>query len=106
MIAIRERHGKDADHRFAELPWDEHTPRWQEIDQYLPADHLARQIDQAVEELDLAVESLPGWMAKYPETRERQLERYEQAQVRMDQLQTENAHRTSSKRKKPEEVPS
>jgi transposase len=54
MIAIRGRHGKDADHRFAELPWDEQTPRWQEIDQSLPADHLARQIALAVDELDLA----------------------------------------------------
>ena len=54
MIAIRGRHGKDADHRFAELPWDEHTPRRQEIDQCLPADHLARQVNEVVEELDLA----------------------------------------------------
>jgi transposase len=54
MIAIRERHGKDADHRFAEPPWDENTSRWQEIDRCLPVDHLARQIDQAVEGLDLA----------------------------------------------------
>lgn len=54
MIAIRERHGKDADHRFAEPPWDEHTSRWQEIDRCLPAEHLARQIAQAIEELDLA----------------------------------------------------
>ena len=238
MIAIRERHGKDADHCFAEPPWDEHDLRWREIDQSLPADHLARQIDQAVAELDLAgvfatytgrgskalwpdlllrlvlyemqrgrqspaewfldakeseplqwllfgvkpsrtalyefsdrlepfwddwnqqtlhiaqeqgislgdrvavdgtliaalasrhrmvnqktltdrldalkqaiatndgltVESSPGWMARYPETRERQLQRYEQTQVRMDQLQAKNAHRTSSKRKKPEKI--
>jgi transposase len=239
MIAIRERHGKDADHRFAEPPWDEHDLRRQEIDQSLPADHLARQIDQAVMELDLAgvfatytgrgskalwpdlllrlvlyemqrgrqspaewfldakeseplqwllfgmkpsrtalyefsdrlepfwddwneqtlhkaqeqgialgdrvavdgtliaalasrhrmvnqktltdrmdalkqavatngvalaVESAPGWMAKHPETRELQLQRYEQAQVRMDQLQAENSHRSSSKRKKPEKI--
>jgi transposase len=240
MIAIRGRHGKDADHRFAELPWDEQTPRWQEIDQCLPADHLARQIDQAVEELDLmvlfatysgrgskalwpdlllklvlyemqrgrpspaewfldareseplqwllfgmkpsrtalyefsdrverfwdewnqqvlhkaremgitplgdrtaldgtliaalasrhrmvnqktltdrrealkqavsadaggpAAEGRPGWMAKHPTTREAQLERYERAQVRMDQLQAENAQRRSSKRKKPEKI--
>ena len=54
MIAIRERHGKDADRRFAEPPWDERTPRWQEIDHNLPAGHLARQIDEVVEELDLA----------------------------------------------------
>jgi transposase len=239
MITIRERHGKDADHRFAEPPWDEQTPQRQEIDRDLPADHLARQIDRAVEELDLAglfatysgrgskalwpdlllrlvlyeiqrgrqspaewcldakeneplqwllfgmkpsrtslyeffdrmqpfwdelnqqtlekacalglvlgdraaldgtliaalasrhrmvnqetlterlqvlkqavaadesglmVEKKPGWMAKYPETRESQLRRYHQAQVRMDQLQTENAKRTSSKRKKPEKI--
>ena len=239
MIAIRGRHGKDADHRFAELPWDEHTPRWQEIDQCLPADHLARQIDQAVEELDLAglfatyngrgskalwpdlllklvlyemqrgrfspatwfrdakenepvqwllfgmnpsrtalyefsdrlerfwdewnqqtlhkaqerglpvgdrvaldgtliaalasrhrlvnqktltdrlealkqatsadahgqvIDNQPGWMAKHPPTRESQLERYRRAEVRMDQLQAENAKRRSSKRKKPEKV--
>jgi transposase len=239
MIAIRGRHGKDADHRFAEPPWDEHTPRWQEIDQQLPADHLACQIDEAVGELDLAglfatysgrgskalwpdlllrlvlyemqrgrqspaewfldaqendplqwllfgmkpsrtslyefsdrmerfwddlnqqtlhkacelglplgdraaldgtliaalasrhrlvnqktltdrlealkqavvasegglaVEDHPGWMAKHPETRESQLQRYEQAQVRMEQLQAENAKRTSSKRKKPEKI--
>ena len=55
MITIRERRGKHADDdRFAEPPWDEWTPQWQEIDQDLPADHLARQIDQLVEELDLA----------------------------------------------------
>ncbi len=54
MIAIRERHGKDADRRFAEPPWDEQTPRWQGIDQSLPADHLARQIHEVVGELDLA----------------------------------------------------
>lgn len=239
MIAIRERHGKDADHRFAEPPWDEHTPRWQEIDRCLPADHLARQIDQAVEELDMAglfatysgrgtkalwpdlllrlvlyesqcgrhspaqwlrdtrenepvqwllfgskpsrtslyefadrlksfwddwnqqvlhraqelglpvgdrvaldgtliaalasrhrlvnqktltdrrevleqavaadeagrtVESQPGWMAKHPPTREDQLKRYQTAQSRLDQLQAENAKRSSSKRKKPEKI--
>ena len=239
MITIRERHGKDADHRFAEPPWDEHHLRWQEIDQSLPADHLARQIDLVIEELDLAglfatytgrgskalwpdlllrlvlyemqrgrqspaewfldakeseplqwlllgmkpsrttlyeffdrlegfwddwnqqtlhraqehgvslgdrvavdgtliaalasrhrmvnqktltdrqetlrqaiaanenglpIEASPGWMAKHPETRESQLQRHEQAQVRMDQLQAENAHRNSSKRKKPEKI--
>jgi hypothetical protein len=41
MITVRGRQGKDADHRFAEPPWDEQTPRWQEIDQGLPADHEA-----------------------------------------------------------------
>jgi transposase len=239
MIASRGRQGKDADHRFAKLPWNKLTPRWQEIDQDLPANHLARQIDQAVEPLDLttlfetytgrgskalrpdlllklvlyemqrgqlsprqwfldarenepaqwllfgmrpsratlyefsdrlqpfwddwnsqtlckakehglpvgdrvaldgtliaalasrhrlvnqntltgrlealhqtvsadgrseAVEAPPRWMAKHPETRENQLRRYQQAQSRMDQLQAENAKRTTDKRKKPEKV--
>jgi hypothetical protein len=54
MIAIWERHGKNADHRFAKPPWDKQAPRWQEIDQCLPADHLTRQIDPAVGELDVA----------------------------------------------------
>jgi len=239
MITVRERHGKDVDRRFAEPPWDERTPRWQEIDQSLPADHLARQVDEVVGELDLAglfatysgrgskalwpdlllrlvlyemqrgrlspaewflnarenepaqwllfgvqpsrtalyefldrlevfwddwneqvlhkaqelglplgdrvaldgtliaalasrhrlvnqktlaerlallqqtvsadaqcqpIESLPGWMARHPPTRESQVARYQQAQTRMDQLQAENANRKSSKRKKPEKV--
>jgi transposase len=239
MIVIRERHGKDADHRFAEPPWDEQALRWQEIDQCLPTDHLARQVNEVIEELDLAglfatyngrgskalwpdlllrlviyemqrgrlspaqwfldarenepsqwllfgmkpsrtalyefsdrlqgfwdgwneqvlrkaqdlglpvgdrvaldgtliaalasrhrlvnqktlserlellqqavstesqgrpLENPPGWMAKHPATRQTQLLQYRQAQTRMDQLQAENANRTSSKRKKPEKV--
>jgi transposase len=239
MLAVTRRRGKDVDPRFAELPWDEQTPRWQEIDHCLPADHLACQIAQAVEELDLAglfatysgrgskalwpdlllklvlydlqrgrlspaewfldakenepvqwllfgmkpsrtacyefsdrlqrfwddwnqqalhkaqelglplgdraaldgtliaalasrhrlvnqktltdrleglqqavsadeqgqaIEGQPAWMAKHPETRESQLQRSGQAQVRMDQLQAENAKRKSSKRKNPEKV--
>lgn len=53
MINGSGRHGKDADQCFAELPWDEQTTRWQEIDQSLPAEHLVRQIDEAVKELEL-----------------------------------------------------
>ena len=71
MIAIRERHGKDADHRFAEPPWDEQTPRWQEIDQSLPADHLACQIHEAVAKLDLTAFFLTysgrGSKARWPD---------------------------------------
>jgi transposase len=239
MINGSRRHDKDVDQRFAELPWDEQTTRWQEIDQSLPAEHLVRQIDEAVEELKLTelyatysgrgskalrpdmllrlvlyerqrgrqspvqwyrdsrenepvqwllfgmkpsravlyefanrisefldawneqvlrkaqdkgihigervaldgtlvaalasrhrllnqktltdrlealqqavsadqggqmVEICPRWMAKHPETREDQHMRYRVAQTRMDQLQAENAKRTSSKRKKPEKV--
>jgi transposase len=58
----------------------------------------------AANEGGLVTENKPGWMAKHPETREIQLQRHEQAQVRMDQLQADNAHRTSSKRKKPEKI--
>jgi len=239
MVVPEGRRGKDGDRRFVELPWDEQTPRWQEIDRSLPADDLVRQIEQAVEVLDLAglfatyagrgskalwpdlllkcvlyemqrgqrspaqwyrdakendpmqwllfgmtpsratwyefrdrlaefwdswneqvlrkaqelgipvgervaldgsliaalasrhrllnqktltsrteqlenavtadqqgsaPESLPGWMAKHPETREDQLARYRQAQTRMEELQAENAKRPSDKRKKPEKV--
>ena len=43
-------------------------------------------------------------MAKHPQTRKDQLKRYEKAQARLDQLQAENAARTSSKRKKPEKI--
>jgi transposase len=54
-MVIREgRQGKDGDRRFVELPWDEQTPQWQAIDLSLPADHLVRQIAEAVEALDLA----------------------------------------------------
>lgn len=41
-------------HRFAEPPWDVDSSRWIEIDDDLPADHLARQIKGIVEDLDLA----------------------------------------------------
>jgi transposase len=39
--------------RFAKPPWDRHSPEWLAIDDDLPADHLARQIDAAVDQLDL-----------------------------------------------------
>lgn len=38
---------------FALPPWDEHHPRWKEIDDRLPENHLARQIDAGVDRLDL-----------------------------------------------------
>src|SRR5947209_5148481 len=40
--------------RFAPPPWDRHSPDWLRLDQRLPPDHLARRIDRAVEQLDLA----------------------------------------------------
>jgi transposase len=39
--------------RFAEPPWSRDAPEWIAIDDALPADHLARVIDEAVDRLDL-----------------------------------------------------
>src|SRR5438105_4205634 len=39
--------------RFARPPWDRHSPEWLAIEDSLPADHLARVIDEAVDQLDL-----------------------------------------------------
>ena len=55
MIRRHTRRGKDADDRFAKPPWSNDSPAWQEIDAHLPADHLAREVDQAVGQLDLSV---------------------------------------------------
>ena len=41
--------------RFAAPPWDPQSPEWLAIEDSLPADHLARAIDEAVDQLDLAV---------------------------------------------------
>jgi transposase len=40
--------------QFADPPWDENDPQWQSIDDRLPPNHLARQIDRAVDRLDLS----------------------------------------------------
>jgi transposase len=39
--------------RFASPPWTKESEEWQALDQRLPANHLARRIDRAVESLDL-----------------------------------------------------
>jgi transposase len=39
--------------RFAEPPWSRDSPEWIALDDALPADHLARVIDEAVDQLDL-----------------------------------------------------
>ena len=44
--------------RFAEPPLNEQTEEWLGLDERLPSDHLARQIEQAVERLDLT------WLVK------------------------------------------
>jgi transposase len=40
--------------RFAPAPWSTDHPDWRALDQRLPADHLARRLDDAVALLDLA----------------------------------------------------
>ena len=64
-------------------------------------------------ELDAAViadergeqpETLHGWMARHPDTRLRQQERYKRATQRMEHLQAENQRRRASKRQKPEKI--
>jgi hypothetical protein len=39
--------------RFAEPPWNEQSAPWRQIDAQLPQDHLAREIRQAMAQLDL-----------------------------------------------------
>jgi len=39
--------------RFAPTPWTVESEEWQALDRRLPADHLARRVDRAVELLDL-----------------------------------------------------
>src|SRR3954454_18433746 len=40
--------------RFAPPPWDRLSPQWLQIEDTLPADHRARAIDEAVDQLDLS----------------------------------------------------
>src|SRR5260370_41611550 len=40
--------------RFAPPPWDRNSADWRRLDDQLPQDHRARQVDQAVGQLDLA----------------------------------------------------
>jgi transposase len=40
--------------RFAQAPWNEHTAFWRQLDAQLPHDHLAREIRDAMIDLDLA----------------------------------------------------
>jgi len=54
MIRRAGRRGKDADGRFAEPAWTRSSPQWQQIDAHLPANHVARQINEMVDQLDLS----------------------------------------------------
>jgi transposase len=42
-------------HCFAPPPLDRNSPDWQRLDAKIPDNHLARQIDQAVDQLDLTI---------------------------------------------------
>jgi transposase len=53
MVGRRRRHGKASAVRFAAPPWDEDHPRWRQLDEELPEDHVAREVVAAMEWLDL-----------------------------------------------------
>jgi hypothetical protein len=44
---------KRAKVRFAEPPWKERSDEWQNLDQQVPADHPAREVVEAMKQLDL-----------------------------------------------------
>jgi len=69
-------------------------------------DKRAGELDDAIatDEIGQPLEQQPRWMAKNPETRLGQRERYRQAQERMAELQAENAERRACKRQKPEKI--
>lgn len=46
----------------------------------------------------------PRWMARFPETRLQQHDRYQRARERMDELQQQNRRRRASKRQDPEKI--
>jgi transposase len=52
MICRRKRRGK-REVRFAEPPWDRHSPQWIALDEELPEDHVARTIVAGVASLDM-----------------------------------------------------
>ena len=52
MLSRKLRIGKRAAPRFADPPWDREHPRWQELDQALPASHVAREVVAALEDFD------------------------------------------------------
>ena len=54
MVVGQEGQGKAARRRWIKPPWTQDSPQWQDIDRDLPIDHLARQIDNLVNMLDLS----------------------------------------------------
>lgn len=53
MVGCTRRPGKRAEVRFAEPPWDEGSDQWQLLDQQVGADHPAREVVEAMKQLDL-----------------------------------------------------
>ena len=53
MIGCTRRPDKRGGVRFAEPPWDERSEKWQERDDEVPADHVARAVVESMKQLDL-----------------------------------------------------
>ena len=53
MVRVWRTDGNAVTGRFAEPPWNEQEDEWLVLDGRVPLDHLARQIEQMVERLDL-----------------------------------------------------
>jgi transposase len=54
MVGFPRRQGKASQFRFAAPLWDENHPRWRQLDEELPQDHVARGIVAAMKTLDLS----------------------------------------------------
>jgi hypothetical protein len=53
MVGCTTRPGKRAEIRFAEPPWNERSDEWQARGQQVPTDHPAREVVEAMKQLDL-----------------------------------------------------
>ena len=53
MVGCTTRPGKRAKIRFADPPWNERSDEWQIRDQQVSADHSAREVVEAMKQLDL-----------------------------------------------------
>lgn len=64
------------------------------------------ELDEAIAEDERAEppQETPRWMARFPETRLEQRDRYRRARERMDELQEQNRRRRASKRQDPEKI--
>lgn len=53
MVGCTRRPRKGARVRFAKPPWDERSDAWQVLDRQVPAEHVAREVVEAMRQLDL-----------------------------------------------------